>query len=178
MKFKFNYLYLILAAIIFSGSQNHQSFKKDLDISNQEFQKNQVPFISNKGQLYPDVNFYRSTPDECFYLTKKNEMIYSVPAINNNLNTRIILNEKMKASLFPMLRGKNRSKSKVNYFRGSDRSHWTRNVPVFDVVEIDDLYKEISRELRTGSKTDENVFYIEPWTDPGNISIEIKGGDE
>jgi len=165
MKFKLNYIYIIVAVILFSSSNNQMSFNKNFDNLKQEFQRIQPPFVSNKGQLYPDVIFYRSTRDECFYLTKEGEIIYSVPVIDNNINSRIVLKEKIKNSQIHEAGSKKRSKLKLNYFRGSDRSYWTRNTPVFDVVEAGGLYKGISMELRSGTKNVEKVFYIDHGTD-------------
>ncbi|MBW1674245.1 MAG: hypothetical protein JRJ45_11500, partial [Deltaproteobacteria bacterium] len=39
----------------------------------------QVPFMANKGQLDEDVSFYARTFGGTLYVTKKGEIVYSLP---------------------------------------------------------------------------------------------------
>jgi hypothetical protein len=64
---------------------------------------------------------------------------------------------------------------KVNYLRGSDSSHWKRNLPTFARVRYRNLYPGIDLVFYGNGKEMEHDFVVAPGTDPQEIVMKLSG---
>ncbi|MDR4507687.1 MAG: SBBP repeat-containing protein [Candidatus Brocadiaceae bacterium] len=73
------------------------------------------------------------------------------------------------------IQGKDRSATRVNYFRGNDPSQWKTNISTYDVITLGEVYKGIELRLKAYGNTVEKLFYVRPGADPDQIKIGLSG---
>lgn len=148
----------------------------------------QVPFIANEGQVDENVCFYARTFGGIIYVTKKGEMVYSLPLVEarqDNVTEQElpkqqerkgwVLKERLLGSLNPDIKSIDKANTKVNYFIGNDKSKWKSNVSSYNEVSLGEIYKGISLNLRAYGNNVEKIFTVNPGSRPEKIKLAVEG---
>jgi len=148
----------------------------------------QLPFITNKGQTHNDVSFYAKTFGGTLYVTKKGEMVYSLPRIAkadaNDAVGKISRNKTMdvwvlKESLLGThkihSKGMDKTKTQVSYFIGNDKEKWQSNIPAYNSLSFGRIYDGIDFSLKAYGKNVEKIFTVYPTGRVSDIRLKIEG---
>jgi hypothetical protein len=182
-----------LALILIMGAYEsvHSSTRNQLKVTDKSSitrkdLKLQLPFLANNGQFPGDVGFYAHTFNGAFYVTNKGELIYLLaqPQMRGNNTKRKKSSEKVK--IWPLKEifvnalpqaphGIDKSRSKVNFFIGSDRRTWKTNIPTYNSVRLGEIYSGIDLVLKAYGKNVEKIFVVQPGADVKTINIKLKG---
>lgn len=73
------------------------------------------------------------------------------------------------------IEGEGEIQTKINYFKGTDPSKWKDNIPVYEFVNLGEVYEGIKLKLRAYGNNVEKLFYINPDADTGAIKIKLSG---
>lgn len=131
----------------------------------------QVPFIENKGQLNnSNVKYYVTTISGNAYITYDG-ITYIL--LENNSHA---INEHFIGSNVSV-KGTNKSKTVVNYFKGNDKNKWKNNVPTYNQVYYANLYPNIDLTLKAYGKNFEKIFKVKPSGNPNDIRFLIEGAN-
>lgn len=148
----------------------------------QKIQKLQIPFITNAGQTDDRVKFYTYTFGGSVFITDEGEIVYSFPysdseAIHGKDPSikRLVLKEELIKARIHEVKGEEKTKISINYFRGNDSSRWKSNISAYEVVNLGELYKGIQLKLKAHGNNVEKLFYIKPDADPEEIKIKLSG---
>lgn len=158
-----------------------------------------VPFIANQGQVHQKVAFYANTFGGTVFVTKNGEIVYSLPnnaATENNTKPAFILKEGLKkktdnhkkteitgVALRERFSGATITQIKsapgrvgtVNYFIGSNKDKWKRNIPSHETISFGDIYDSIELRLRAYSENVEKLFHVRPGGDHKKIQVVMEG---
>ena len=74
-----------------------------------------------------------------------------------------------------MITGEQLSITKVNYFKGNDKSKWKTNVPTYDRVNLGEVYKGIELSLKAYGDNVEKLFCVKPGASPEFIKVQLDG---
>jgi hypothetical protein len=129
------------------------------------------------------------------FVTKKGEVVYSFPKIENpgtqnfvslrnsqsaiqtpQLIRRLALKEEFVGGKVEDIKGEQKSITKVSYFKGNDRSKWKTNISTYDLVSLGEVYKGVELKLRAYGKNVEKLFYVKSGADPESIRVKLSGG--
>ena len=105
----------------------------------------QIPFIENQGQLGSDaVSFYAKTFGGTFFVEKDGTLIYSFASkdIGGVVIKEVVTEEKIE------VKGLEPSPTRINYFKGKDKSKWKTNIPSYNSVSLGEIYKGIDITLK------------------------------
>jgi hypothetical protein len=161
-------------------TSNHQILKKMSAL--------QIPFIANEGQVDEEVGFYARTLGGTIYVTKKGEMVYSMPLIEasqDNVTEQElpkqqerkgwVFKERLLGSLNPDIKSIEKANTKVNYFIGNDKGKWKSNISSYNEVSLGEIYKGVSLNLRAYGNNVEKIFTVNPGSRPETISLAVEG---
>ncbi|MEA3313295.1 MAG: SBBP repeat-containing protein [Caldisericota bacterium] len=139
-----------------------------------------VPFIKNEGQTDKGVSFYASTQHGTIFVTRKNEIVYSLDGIKENETNEyktVALKETLVNTNAPFVHGEDLSETKVNILLGDDSSKWKNNIPSYNTISLGELHKGIEVKLRAYNNNVEKLFYISSKGNVKDIKIKISGAD-
>ena len=131
-----------------------------------------IPFIKNEGQFDKQVSFYANTFHGGVLITDQNEIIYTIP---ENESETFLFKEQIVNANKNEIKGENKAITKINYFKGNDRSKWRTNVSSFEYVNLGEIYGGIELKLKSIGNNVEKLFYVKPGADPDKIKIKIAG---
>lgn len=77
----------------------------------------------------------------------------------------------------PTLSGVDKEKGYHNYFIGNDKSRWASHVPLFNIVEYDNLYDGIDMKVHSAEGIFKYDFIVEAGVDPSIIVMNNTGLD-
>jgi len=141
--------------------------------------KLQIPFIANQGQSDREMKFYARTFAGTVFVTETGKLVYSLPKLEGRKQTRgVVLKEELIGGKVTEVKGENQATTKLNYFKGNDRSKWQRNIPSYDVVGLGEVYEGIEVKLKAYGNNVEKLFYVKPGVKPGTIKIRLSGGEK
>jgi hypothetical protein len=169
-----------------------QEISKSLKIS-PDYGKIPLYFIPNEGQVHDKALFYAKASRYTLWLTKEGLVFDSIkrikkgeneshpthPKDRNNLEgstcerdvSRLtFLNSKKNPEVIPV----NRTKHKVNYFIGKDKSKWRTNIKTSRAVLYKELYQNIDLRVYGIEKQIEYDFIVRPGGEVSDISFEYK----
>jgi hypothetical protein len=155
-----------------------------------------IPFIENKGQIKDkNIKYYAKTMGGTFFVTKDGKMMYCLPFLVNS-KSEIHPNEVTKNAL-PMagnpelkgwvlkeslvgtsifdVKGEEKAKTKVNYFKGKEPSKWKSDIETYNLVSLGDVYKGIELKLKAYGNNVEKLFYVKPGADSESIKVKVEG---
>lgn len=148
------------------------------DAVKQKLSGMQIPFIENKGQVDKDVAFYAPTFAGTVFVTKKGELVYSLPAksTDEDSESRVtqVLTERLvagKATPAPLTA----AATKVSYFLGNDRSKWQSSVATHSAVSLGEVWNGIDVELHAYGKNVEKLFTLHPRASVEAIRMQLDG---
>ncbi|MBI5234331.1 MAG: hypothetical protein HY880_08250, partial [Deltaproteobacteria bacterium] len=103
----------------------------------QKAQKLRMPFIKNEGQEDENISFYSKTFGGTVYVKKNGDIIYSLPEVRaKGAAKKAVISERISGGKVNEIKGEGKAITRVNYFRGSDKSKWQANVPTYDFVDM------------------------------------------
>ena len=141
--------------------------------------KVQIPFIANQGQSHHDVKFYARTFAGTVFITETGQLVYSFPKLENKKQvTGATLKEELIDGKVTEVKGESQAVTKLNYFKGNDRSKWQSNIPSYDGVSLGEVYEGIEVKLKAYGNNVEKLFYVKPGAKPETIKIKLTGARE
>jgi roadblock/LC7 domain-containing protein len=156
------YKKLLILCVLFCAAVNAQQLNNPQQTLNQT---NKSFFIQNKGQWDPEVKYLASIGGMNAWITNSG-VVYDYYRITKNIDETKILkmnlrqkrdyeskNTSIQGHVVKMQlvntennitgTGNNRKEGYYNYFIGNDQSKWASNVPLYDNVELQGVYKNI-----------------------------------
>jgi hypothetical protein len=160
----------------------------------QSYGKLPLSFEANQGQTDPHVKFLSHGADYSLFLTG-DEAVFSLrergtsvnlPRFRQALQARpeqpvsdAVLRMRLhNANPAAKMVGVEELKSKSNYFIGNDPKSWRRNVPTYNKVEYEAIYRGINLVYYGNQGQLEYDFVVTPGADPGQIQLDFLGNDE
>src|SRR5215213_3749227 len=151
-----------------------------------------LSFEINRGQTDPAVKFLSHGPGYDLFLTA-NEAVLSlrkaqaqildkfnlpastetVPAVEGSVLRLKLLG----GNAAPRVEGKEELPGKVNYFIGSDRDQWRRNIPTYRKVHYTDVYPGIDIVYYGNQRELEYDFVIAAGANPKLIKFRVEGAE-
>ncbi|UCE18936.1 MAG: VCBS repeat-containing protein [Gemmatimonadota bacterium] len=137
-----------------------------------------IPFIANDGQYDEQVAYSARTFGGTVFITHDGDIVYALQHVqrDNTLSGVALREQFVRFSRF-RITGENLSNATINSFTGNDRSMRTRNIPAYDLVNLGEVYEGIIVKLKAHGNNVEKLFCVQPWADPGDIRVELSGGD-
>ncbi len=159
------------------GSENQAGPEPDISTkSANKIKSARVPFIENQGQKNENVLFYSGTFGGTVYVTRDGQIVYILPKYEENEDHKfMILKETIPDWNVGNIKGENESITKINYFKGNDRSKWITNAPTYDMVNLGEIATGIELKLKAHGDNVEKLFFVKPGADPNDIRINMSG---
>ncbi len=155
-----------------SGSQSTVSAE-----ARQKLAKLQIPFIANQGQSDKEMKFYARTFAGTVFVTETGKLLYSLPKVEEKEQVNgVVLKEELIGGKVTEVKGESQAVTKLNYFKGNDRSKWQSNIPSYDIVSLGEVYEGIDVKLKAYGNNVEKLFYVKPGGNPETIKIKLSGG--
>lgn len=151
------------------GSKINPAQKEQIEKS---IAKISVPFIENRGQVNKQVGFYARTFGGTLFVTKKGELVYSLPKKEGKNSYKLAIVKEIIGKI-KSVEGEGKSPTRVNIFKGKDRSNWKRNLPTYKMVNLGEAYKGIEVKLKAYGTNIEKLFYIKPNANPKEIKVRL-----
>jgi hypothetical protein len=137
----------------------------------------QVPFIKNEGLIAdPDVRFFAKMFAGTLFVTKKNELVYSLPfSTGKETGASWAFRESFAGQKGTSPKGGPESSVRVGWFKGCHPDAWKRQLPTYSTVELGELYPGIRVSLKAAGNNIEKIFLVSPGADPEDIKIDVHG---
>ena len=130
-----------------------------------------IPFITNKGQVDAQVAYYAQTFGGTVFVTKNGELVYNLPAEKGGVALKeIFMGAKVKEIL-----GEEKAQTKVNYFKGKDRSKWLSGLSTYNYVNLGEVWTGIKLKVRAYGDNVEKLFYVAPGVEVRKIRVKLEG---
>ncbi len=133
--------------------------------------KVKIPFIENKGQTNEKVAYYAKTFGGTVFVTKKGEIVYSLPAEENKV---AVIKEVFPNIKEVKVEGEKRAITKVNYFKGS-KENWKRDIPTYEAVRVGEVAQGVDLKLKAYGGNVEKLFYVKPGAEVREIRVKVEG---
>ncbi len=193
---------LFLTALFINGSGilvvegSASTIQKNAIGSNQEIgaklKKLKVPFIANNGQIAEEVAYYAQTAGGTMFVTKKGEVVYSLPRVEKRDGTGkerkqsskrkrediaggVALKEELVGARIKGIEGESEGRARVSYFSGNDRSKWKSGIATYEMVSLGTIYDGIELKLKAHGSNIEKLFYVKPGADAFKIKVKLEG---
>jgi Beta-propeller repeat len=175
-----------LVALLFLGltlpgiaKSSNESQRAVPAATKQKLGKVQIPFIANQGQIDKEVKFYARTFAGTVFVKETGELVYSFPKLEDKKRVnRAALKEELIGGKVTEVKGESQAVTKLNYFKGNDRSTWHTNIPSYDSVNLGEVYQGIDVKLKAHGNNVEKLFYVKPGAKPETIKIKLCGAKE
>ena len=132
-----------------------------------------LSFEPNRGQTGPGVKFLSRGSAYNLFLTGDAAVMMLRPANRARPPATVRMEWLGARQVEPS--GRNPLPGKSNYFTGSDRSAWVRNVPQYGRVEYADVYPGIDMVFYGNQRLLEYDMVVGAGADPGRIRIKFHG---
>ncbi|HJX72324.1 MAG TPA: SBBP repeat-containing protein, partial [Bacteroidales bacterium] len=133
-----------------------------------------IRFEKNAGQTDPQVAFLCRGRNHILYLTSTGSVMH-LNGDDENLNTIPLQMEILDANPDAKGKGLNQLVSRSNYFRGNDPGQWITDVPNYDRVGFEDIYKNIDLIYYINDNEVEFDFMVKPGAKPEMIRMNFSG---
>jgi Beta-propeller repeat len=171
------FLLFVLAVPCLAESSPSDSQSAIPAATKQKLAKVQIPFIANQGQSDKDVKFYARTFAGTVSVTETGQLVYSFPKLEDKKRVAgVTLKEELVGGKVTEVKGESQAKTKLNYFKGNDRSKWLSNIPSYDIVSLGEIYEGIDVKLKAYGNNVEKLFHVKPGATPQTIKIKLSGG--
>ncbi|CAB1062870.1 hypothetical protein D1BOALGB6SA_7652 [Olavius sp. associated proteobacterium Delta 1] len=137
----------------------------------------QVPFIKNQGQIAnDDVGFYAQTFAGTLFVTKENQLVYSLPKKDHKNAAAVwAFRESFVGQQATHPQGESKSPVRVSYYKGNNPHTWQKQLAAFDSIGLGELYPGIRVSLKAAGNNVEKLFYVSPGAAPDAIKIDVEG---
>ncbi len=130
----------------------------------------EIPFIVNQGQIDDRIIAYAQIFGGKVYVEKNGKIVYSF--LNEDQRSFILEEHAVKGEC-NVITFEDKALTRINYFKGNDRSNWRSNILSYNVINLGELYDGITLKLKAYRNNIEKLFYIAPGADPDNIRLRI-----
>ncbi len=164
---------------VFVSQPSHALGHKDnvLKAVRQKIGKLHIPFIKNQGQTDAEVTFYAPTFGGTVFVTQKGAFVYALSQGEGKRPSRgVALREELVGGKVKAVEGEGQTTTKLNYFKGNNRSKWTNDIPAYDCVSLGEVYEGVEVKLKAYGHTAEKLFYVRPGARPEQIKVRVQGG--
>ena len=143
-----------------------------------------LPFVANHGQTNPAVAYYAPTFAGTVYVTKKGEIVYSLPAPSERRDGLLPARKAAGAGWTlteTPVRGSARvaaerlAEAQVSYFIGNDPGRWRSGIPTYESVGLGEVWPGVFLSLRAHGDNVEKLFTVRPGAEPSLIRMRIAG---
>ena len=160
---------MVLPSLVFA-------FKAPDDVKKAKILNNayriRMPFIENRGQVgSKDVSFYAKTFGGTLFVGKDGILTYNLPSKDKG---GVVIKEIFTDRMIK-IRGLEASPTRVNYFKGKDKSEWETSIPSYESLSLGQIYKGIGLELRAYGNNVEKLYTVYPKNNPDAINIKLIG---
>ena len=189
------YLFLISLVLIWTGlicGASGTEQKKDSRAGNslvlEKMSSLRIPFIANEGQVDNEVGFYAKALGGTLFVTRKADLVYCIPMVEEKKDDLpqeetekqrrykpCVIKERFGGNLNSSPKGTGRAETKVNYFKGNDKSKWKSNISTYNEVSLGEIYSGISLILRAYGNNVEKIFTVGPGSRPESIKVKLAG---
>ena len=137
----------------------------------------EMPFIKNVGQKNETVAFFAPTFGGTLFVSKKGELIYTLPKRQNTNqdSAGVVLKETIVGLDIKKIVGQASAPTKVNFFIGNDPSKWHRNIETFQTLNLGEILPGINLQLHAYGNNIEKLFIVAPDAEPARILMRIEG---
>ena len=145
--------------------------------------KVRIPFIENQGQVDDRVAFYARTFGGTVFITHQGKVVYSLPeksqkSVDPDASVQVrsvALGLEFVGSRQQDVTGEVLTKTRVNYFKGSNPEKWQRGLPAYHKINLGEVFNGVTVKLQARGNNVEQLFYMAPGADPANISVRTQG---
>lgn len=131
-----------------------------------------LAFVKNMGQADASVAYYANFAAGSLLVDHQGNITYSVT--NPQKGT---FQEIFSGSETCSISGLEKTSTQVNVFIGKDPRSWKKGIPVYQGLELDDIYSNITVQLLARGNSFEKVFIIRPGGDPDDIRASLRNID-
>ena len=130
-----------------------------------------LPFVKNIGQVASEVAFYAKTFAGTAFVTKDQEIVYSLPYKNqaSGKSSSVVVKERFAGLDQGEVQGEGLLKAKFSYIKGNDRSKWANNVPSYGQLSLGEIGNGITLKVKAHNNNIEKLFFVSPGADPSVI---------
>ncbi|MCK5823215.1 MAG: hypothetical protein KAG95_04370, partial [Bacteroidales bacterium] len=128
-------------------------------------------FIENKGQLSDTICYYAKIKGGKVYITNSGKIFYSLISKKDTAYNIISFAENFGKEIKGKIIGKNKLKTKVNYFKGNNSEKWRKNIDCYKEICFGEIYHGINLSLKATNNNVEKIFTVMPGANPDNIKI-------
>ena len=108
------------------------------------FEKLPLDFIVNKGQVDKKAAFYARTPFYTLWVTAEGLVFDSIKKVaENNFKRDVSRMMFLGADPKPVIAAVDKTRHRVNYFQGREKSLWYTDIPTSNAVVYQNLYNRI-----------------------------------
>jgi len=178
-------LFLILLNFLLTQSIYAKTTRSNDENIKSKISTTHIPFIANVGQLDKNVKFCAFTFGGMVFVTNNGEIVYSLPkteptpvsnwGIMEKTMKGLVLKEEFLGGKIDKITGQGLVATKVNYFKGKNPADWKHNIPTFDAVILDEVYKGVDIKLKAYGNNVEKLFFIKPGAKPQDVKIKLNG---
>ncbi len=173
------FIFLLISLLLVSAQPkpNLGSLKPNPKTMTHDFNFEKLPldFIVNKGQVDKKAAFYARTSFYTLWVTKEGLVFDSTKKVaENNFKRDVSRMIFLGANSKPVIAAFDKTRHRVNYFKGSDKSRWYTDIPTSTAVVYRNLYNRINLKVYGIQQEIEYDWIVEPKGDPGDIRIQYK----
>jgi hypothetical protein len=150
-----------------------------------------IPFMANRGQTDPAVAYYAPTFAGTVYVTKKGEIVYSLPApvkdTKDSFGSAATACRKAAGAGWTLtetpvggrtrVTAELRAVAQVNYFIGNDPGRWRSGIDTYEGVGLGEVWPGVFLSLRAHGDNVEKLFTVRPGAEPSRIRMRIAGAE-
>jgi len=132
-----------------------------------------VAFVANAGQINNErIKFYGKIQGGSVFIADDGELTY---LLGNSRDKSIIIREKALSGSVTRVCGIEQSRTRLNFIKGRDLRCRRAGVPVYNRLNMGEVYPGVGLVLQHSEKSFEKVFHVSPGADPGLIRMNVEG---
>ncbi|HWP92991.1 MAG TPA: SBBP repeat-containing protein [Thermodesulfobacteriota bacterium] len=171
-----NYWQQHIQPVTLSNSRAAENQSADSEFR-QKINKLNIPFIANQGQTDERIKFYTTTFWGTVFVTNDGQIIHSLLKVKGKKSAKgLSLKEEFIGGMVHEVKGEKQAVTRVNYFKGRDKSKWENNIPAFDLISLGEVYNGVEIKLKAYGNNVEKLFFVESGADPEMIKVKLSGG--
>jgi len=162
---------MLFPTMVFASNATDDSQKREM--LNKAYRM-QIPFIENNGQVESnEVSFYAKTFGGTLFVEKSGVLTYHLPYGDKKgvIIKEMFTEKEIKVS------GLEPSPTKINYFKGKNKSNWNTNIPSYESISLGEIYEGVDLKLRAYGNNVEKLFTVLPEWNPEIIKIKLRGAN-
>ena len=150
------------------GAASAASTNKNVSLNDKKFTTVNIPFVENNGQISDKTVKYSANTFIGNVYVKDNGIVYALTKDKKGW----VVSEKFVNSNKVKVKGYDRSKTKVSYYKGKNVQ---KNLATYSQVKYSNLYNGIDLYLKAHGKNIEKIYSIGKKGSPSNIWVTVSG---